>query len=91
VLWDRRACTIQLILPAARPQTLRKPEFPTYSYRLAVPHDTALNVSIASHDLKLGDAAGVALPANASQQAFQHAASDPNPKGFAFTVLGLLP
>lgn len=62
-----------------------------YSYQLAVPRDTALNFYIASHDLKLGDATGVALPGNASQQAFQHAAGDPNPKSFAFTVLGLLP
>jgi hypothetical protein len=58
---------------------------------LAVPLDTALSFHIASRDLKLGDANGVALPANASQQAFQHATGDSNPKGFAFTVLGLLP
>ena len=63
----------------------------SYSYRLAVPRDTALNFYIASHDLKLGDATGVALPANASQQAFQHATGDPNPKSFSFSVLGLLP
>jgi len=63
----------------------------SYGYQLAVPHDTALNFYIASHDLKLGDATGVALPANASSQAFQHATGDPNPKSFAFTVLGLLP
>ena len=63
----------------------------TYTYRLAVPRDTTLNFCIASHDLKLGDATGVALPANASQQAFQHATGDPNPKSFSFSVLGLLP
>jgi hypothetical protein len=63
----------------------------SYSYRLAVPLDTALNFYIASHDLRLGDATGVALPANASQQAFQHATGDPNPKSFSFSVLGLLP
>lgn len=63
----------------------------TYSYRLAVPRDTALNFYIASHDLKLGDATGVALPINASQQAFQHATGDTNPKNFSFSVLGLLP
>jgi hypothetical protein len=62
-----------------------------YSYRLAVPLDTALDFYIASHDLLLGDASGAPLPANASQQAFQHATGDPNPKSFAFTVLGLLP
>jgi hypothetical protein len=63
----------------------------SYAYQLAVPRDTALNIQIGSHDLKLGDTSGVALPANASQQAFQHATGDPNPKSFAFTVLGLLP
>jgi hypothetical protein len=64
---------------------------PTYSYRLAVPRDTALNFYIASHDLKLGDSNGVALPTNASQSAFQHATGDANPKSFTFTVLGKLP
>ena len=64
---------------------------PMYSYRLPVPRDTALNFYIASHDLKLGDANGVAIPANASQQAFQHATGDANPKSFTFTVLGRLP
>jgi len=63
----------------------------TYSYQLAVPRDTALNFYIASRDLKLGDANGLALPANASQQAFQHATGDANPKSFTFTVLGKLP
>jgi hypothetical protein len=56
-----------------------------------VPRDTALNLHIASHDLKLGDATGVALPANTTKQAVQYATGDPNPKSFAFTVLGLLP
>jgi hypothetical protein len=63
----------------------------SYGYRLAVPRDTALKFHIASHDLKLGDATGVALPANASPQAFQHASGDPAPKSFSFSVLGLLP
>lgn len=63
----------------------------TYSYRLPVPPDTALNFYIASHDLKLGDANGLALPANASQQAFQNATGDSNPKSFTFSVLGFLP
>lgn len=61
------------------------------TYQLAVPRDTGLKLSIASHALKLGDANGVPLPANANQQAFQHATGDPNPKGFAFTILGLAP
>lgn len=63
----------------------------TYSYQLAVPRDTALKLQVASRDLKLGDAVGAALPANASQQAFQHATGDANPKSFTFTVLGKLP
>ena len=63
----------------------------SYSYRLAVPRAAALNFYIASHDVKLGDATGVALPANASQQAFQHATGDPNPRSFSFSVPGLLP
>ena len=62
-----------------------------FTYQLAVPRDTALKFYIASRDLKLGDAAGGNLPANTSQQAFQHATGDLNPKSFAFTVLGLLP
>ncbi len=61
------------------------------TYRLAVPRDTALNFYIASRDLKLGDAKGLALPTNASQQAFQHATGEANSKSFAFTVLGRLP
>ncbi|HWQ55157.1 MAG TPA: carboxypeptidase-like regulatory domain-containing protein [Bryobacteraceae bacterium] len=63
----------------------------TYSYQLAVPRNTALKLYIASRDLKLGDSTGVALPANASQQTFQHATGDANPKSFTFFVLGLLP
>ena len=62
----------------------------SYSYQLAVPPDTALNFHIASHDVKLGDATGVALPANASQQSFQHATGDASPKNFTFTVMGFL-
>jgi hypothetical protein len=63
----------------------------TYSYQLAVPRDTALKLHVASRDVKLGDAVGAALPANASQQAFQHATGDANPNSFTFTVLGKLP
>jgi hypothetical protein len=63
----------------------------TYSYQLAVPRDTALNFYIASRDLKLGDAGGVALPANVSRQSFQNATGDASPKSFTFTVLGKLP
>lgn len=64
---------------------------PTYRYQLAVPRDTALNLQIASRDLKLGDANGVALSENASRQAFQHATGNANPKSFTFTVLGKQP
>jgi len=63
----------------------------TYTYQLGVPRDMALSLNIASRDLKLGDSKGVALPAAANTQAFQHASGDANPKSFAFTVLGLLP
>src|SRR5579883_1649587 len=50
------------------------------------PADTTLKLHISSRDLKLGDANGAALPANANQQAFQHATGDNNPKGFTFSV-----
>ena len=40
----------------------------TNSYQLPIPRDTILNLYIASHDLKLGDDQGAALPANASLQ-----------------------
>lgn len=63
----------------------------THSYQLAVPRDTALILHVASRDLKLGDANGVALAANANQQAFQHVTGDANLKSFTFTVLGRLP
>lgn len=63
----------------------------TYNYQIAVPRDRALKLYVASRDLKLGDAAGAALAGNGSQQSFQHATGDANPKSFAFTVLGLLP
>ena len=59
-----------------------------HHYRLAVPRDTTLKLHVASTDLELGDADGVALPANASPQAFQHATGDANPKSFQFKVLG---
>lgn len=62
----------------------------TYSYRIAVPSDIGLSFSIGSRDLKLADSNGIALPANANQQAFQHAGGDKNPKKFGFSVLGRL-
>lgn len=61
------------------------------SFEAAAPREVALKLSIASRDLRLGDGSGAALPGNASQQAFRHAAGDPQPKVFRFTVLGLLP
>ncbi len=67
------------------------PGMPGHSYQLAVPRDTALQLQIASHDLRLGDAAGAALPANTSTQSFQLATGGPDAKSFTFTVLGLLP
>lgn len=62
----------------------------THHYLLPVPRDIALSFYIASRDLQLGDANGMALPANASQQAFKHATGDSNPKSFTFKVLGRL-
>jgi hypothetical protein len=64
---------------------------PSYRYIVAVPRDMPLRLSIASRDLKLGDAAGTALPENASQQAFQHTSDDAIPRSFSFSVLGVLP
>ncbi|MEK7404182.1 MAG: carboxypeptidase-like regulatory domain-containing protein [Acidobacteriota bacterium] len=61
------------------------------AYQMAVPRDIALKFRIASRDLRLGDSAGVALPGNAYEETFQHATGDPNPKSFAFILLGLLP
>jgi hypothetical protein len=61
------------------------------TYRLAIPADTPLNLHVASRDVRLGDANGVALPNNASQQAFQHAKGAGNQRSFTFTVLGRLP
>ena len=60
-------------------------------YRVAVPLDTPMTLSIASSSLKLADAAGTALPNNASQEGFQHATGEPNPKSFVFTVTGVEP
>ncbi len=61
------------------------------TYVLAVPFDTALQFYIASRDLKIGNAAGAALPANAALQAFQHVTGVSNPTSFAFSILGKLP
>lgn len=63
----------------------------TYSYRIAVPRDTALKLHISSRNLRLGDAAGATLTGNASEQSFRHATGDLEPRIFTFTVLGLLP
>ena len=61
------------------------------SYQVAIPLDTPLNLSVASSSLNLADAAGAALPNNASQPGFQHATGDPNPPSFAFTITGMKP
>lgn len=61
------------------------------AYRIVVPRDTLLKLSIGSRDVRLGDAAGTALAGNARQETFQHATGDTNAKIFVFTVLGLLP
>ncbi len=64
---------------------------PSRTYVLAVPFDTALQFYIASRDLKIGDATGAALPANAALQAFQHVTGASNPTSFAFSILGKQP
>ncbi|HEY3838511.1 MAG TPA: carboxypeptidase-like regulatory domain-containing protein [Bryobacteraceae bacterium] len=61
------------------------------TYQVVVPFDMPLNVQVKSRALKLGDATGAALAANATTQAFQHATGESNPKTFTFTVLGLNP
>ena len=60
-------------------------------YGMAVPRDVSLTLYVATRGLTLADANGAALSANASQQTFQQASSDPNPRRFEFRVLGLLP
>jgi hypothetical protein len=60
-------------------------------YQLTVPRDTPVKFSILSKNLKLADANGAALPGNASQQAFQHATGDANPRSFRYTIIGVLP
>lgn len=62
-----------------------------YTYRVAVPRNVPLKLHVDSRDLKLGNADGLPLPANASQQAFQRTASDLDPQDFTFSVLGVLP
>lgn len=57
-------------------------------YSLAVPRDTALDLHIASDDLRLGDSAGLALAAGAERQSFRHNTGDLRPRSFVFTVLG---
>lgn len=62
-----------------------------YRYEVIVPRDTALTLHVSSKDLRLGDANGMALPANASREAFEHRSAEANSKSFRFTVIGLLP
>lgn len=62
-----------------------------YIWKLAIPRDTPLKLHVSSRELRLGDKSGTALAGNGSQQVFQHSTANPNPPGFAFTVLGLTP
>lgn len=62
-----------------------------HRYQIGVPRDTALRLHLASADVKLGDAAGVALSGNVSQQPFEQVTGDTTSMSFTFTVLGLLP
>ena len=56
-----------------------------------VPFDTNLKFSIHSRHLVLGNAARNALPSNADQQAFQHAAKGATPLGFSYSILAAKP
>ena len=60
-------------------------------FQLTVPRDTALTFHISSKSFALADGAGAALPGSVSQEAFQHATGDPNPKSFKFHITGKLP
>jgi hypothetical protein len=58
------------------------------SYQLTIPLDTLVSLEISSGHLKLGDAAGSALPGNSLRQKFQHKTGDANPQAFTFAVTG---
>jgi hypothetical protein len=58
---------------------------------LVVPFDTPLALSVASKAAKLADSNGIALPAGASQTAFQCASADSTARSFLFTVTGIIP
>lgn len=63
----------------------------SYSHRLAIPLDTALNFYIASHGLQLADSTGVAQPGNASRQSFQHATGVPTRRASPSPCSGCCP
>ena len=60
-------------------------------FELPVPFNTPLSLTVVSKSLRLTDATGAAVPNTGAQAAFQHAAGDPNPQSFTYTVAGLVP
>jgi len=63
----------------------------TADYQVSVPFDTNLKFSIQSMSLKLADAGGNALAANADQQTFQHASASATRTSFSYSILSALP
>ncbi len=76
---------------AAIPGNLAEDGITNFQFQLGVPRDTLLKLHVASRDLQLGDAAGVPLTANFSEQSFQSSGEDSQAKSFTFSVLGTLP
>jgi hypothetical protein len=60
-------------------------------YQVTIPKDTPLAVYVTSKHLKVVDGTGAALTNNSSRQNFQHNTGDSNPKGFTFSIAGVLP
>ena len=61
------------------------------NFQVTIPRDTPLKLQVASKDLKMANANGVAIAATGDQQPFQHNTNDPNPKSFKYTITGLRP
>lgn len=57
-------------------------------YELPVPPDTPLRFYIGSHDLVIGDSAGVALANNESSPQFQQASNGSTATAFTYSVVG---
>lgn len=79
------------LIPTAIATENAESAIPVRTYRLVVPRETALKLHVASRDLKLGDATGLPLAGNVSQQSVRYGSGDPASRSFVFSVLGLLP